>query len=173
MGNATPPHLLGLQQPRKPLHRMVWDLFVVENVLGLSIALVSAVLLNQVVQYLLDGILFPLIGWKAAGKPLRELYISLNGVQYASLVDAQNAGAPVVTWGAFLEALCSFLLCAFVVFVSVCAYRRFKGNHHQKPATAEQQALRMSQALGVKTAQISQRTTERDTGGHTCPTPEP
>src|SRR5713101_4696590 len=49
----------------------------------------------------------------------RNLYVALNGQHYASLAEAQKAGAPTINYGIFFNTIVEFLIVAFVVFLLV------------------------------------------------------
>jgi large conductance mechanosensitive channel len=48
-----------------------------------------------------------------------NLYINLSGEKYASLAEAQEAGAPLITYGVFLNTVISFLVTAIAIFMIV------------------------------------------------------
>ena len=51
--------------------------------------------------------------------------IELNGQAYASLAEAQKAGAPTFNYGLFLNTLIEFFIVAFVVFLLVRSVNRW------------------------------------------------
>ncbi len=48
-----------------------------------------------------------------------DLFISLNGEAYSSLKAAQDAGAPTLNYGLFIQATINFIIIAFVIFLIV------------------------------------------------------
>src|SRR5258708_25701922 len=61
----------------------------------------------------------PPIGLLIGRVDFRSLYFALNGQHYASLAEAQKAGAPTLNYGVFLNTTIEFLIVAFVVFLLV------------------------------------------------------
>jgi large conductance mechanosensitive channel len=53
-----------------------------------------------------------------------NLFIDLSGERPVSLADAQLRGLPVITYGAFINDLITFVIIAFVVFLIVKAVNR-------------------------------------------------
>jgi large conductance mechanosensitive channel len=45
--------------------------------------------------------------------------LNISGKSYASLADAQAAGAPTINYGIFLNSIIQFLIIAFVIFLIV------------------------------------------------------
>ena len=62
-----------------------------------------------------------------------NLYINLSGGSYASLADAQKAGAATINYGIFLNQVLNFLIVAVAVFLLVKQVNRF---HKREDATA-------------------------------------
>ncbi len=60
-----------------------------------------------------------------------NLFLSLSGTPYASLAEAQAAGAPTLNYGVFLNTVIDFIIVAFVIFLLVRA-----ANKMRRPAPA-------------------------------------
>lgn len=88
-----------------------------QNVLALAFAVIIGVALGAVVNSLVKDIIMPPVGLLLGGVDFSNLYIPLRGDGYASLKAAQDAGAPVIAYGNFLNALITFAIVAFVVWV--------------------------------------------------------
>lgn len=79
----------------------------------------------------------PPIGLIIGGIDFKNLFITLKQgatipAPYATLVDAQKAGAVTVNVGLFVTSVISFAIIAFAVFLLVRAFNKVKGE--QKPA---------------------------------------
>jgi large conductance mechanosensitive channel len=64
----------------------------------------------------------------------KNLFVALNGQSYASLADAQKAGAPTINYGVFMNTLLEFLIVAFVIFLLVRQINRLKEPTPAAPA---------------------------------------
>src|SRR3546814_7841901 len=75
------------------------------NVLDLAVAVVIGAAFGKIVTALVDGIIMPVVGMAMGGADFSQLFVALNGEDYANLAAAQAAAAPVVTYGAFIQTL--------------------------------------------------------------------
>lgn len=96
------------------------------NVLDLAVAVIIGGAFGKIVTSFVNDILMPPIGLALGGVDFADLFISLNGQSYASLAEAQAAGAPTVNYGVFLNTVIDFLIVAFVIFLIVKAANRMK-----------------------------------------------
>jgi large conductance mechanosensitive channel len=103
------------------------------NVLDLAVAVVIGAAFGKIVTALVDGIVMPVVGMALGRVDFSQLFIALDGNDYATLADAQEAAAPVITYGAFIQTILDFVLIAFVIFLVVRAYNRM----HRKEAAED------------------------------------
>ncbi|MGV8940417.1 MAG: large conductance mechanosensitive channel protein MscL [Lysobacter sp.] len=96
------------------------------NVLDLAVAVVIGAAFGKIVTALVDGIIMPVVGMAMGGVDFSQLFISLDGNDYANLASAQEAAAPVITYGAFIQTIIDFLLIALVIFMILKAYNKLR-----------------------------------------------
>ena len=96
------------------------------NVLDLAVAVVIGAAFGKIVTALVDGIIMPMVGMAMGGVDFSQLFVSLDGNEYATLAAAQEAAAPVITYGAFIQTIIDFVLIAFVIFLIVRSYNRMR-----------------------------------------------
>jgi len=89
------------------------------NVIDLAIGVIIGAAFGTIVKSLVDDIIMPPIGLLLGGVDFSDLYIALDGKDYASLAVARDAGAPVIAYGAFINTVISFLIVAFAVFITI------------------------------------------------------
>jgi large conductance mechanosensitive channel len=77
----------------------------------------------------------PPIGLLLGGVDFSNLFLSLGGESYASLAAAQEAGAPTLNYGLFINSIINFLIIAFAIFMVVRTANRFM--KQEEPAPAE------------------------------------
>jgi large conductance mechanosensitive channel len=104
------------------------------NVLDLAVAVVIGAAFGKIVTALVDGMVMPVVGMAMGGTDFSQLYVALDGRDYATLAAAQEAAAPVITYGAFLQTIVDFLLVALVIFLVVRAYNRMRPPREEAPA---------------------------------------
>lgn len=98
------------------------------NVLDLAVAVVIGAAFGRVVTALVEGVLMPPLGMLIGGVDFSSLFVVLDrsrGVP-ESLVQANEAGIPVLAYGAFLNEVVQFLIVAFAVFLVVRQVHRFR-----------------------------------------------
>jgi large conductance mechanosensitive channel len=105
------------------------------NVIDLAVGVIIGVAFGKIVASLVNDIVMPPIGMVLGGVDFKNLFVALNGQQFASVADAQKAGAPTINYGVFLNTVLEFLIVAFVVFLLVRQINRMK---QPVPAAPEQ-----------------------------------
>ena len=111
------------------------------NVLDLAVAVVIGAAFGKIVTALVDGMIMPVVGLAMGKVDFSQLYVALDGRTYASLAAAQEAAAPVLTYGAFLQTIVDFLVIAFVIFLVVRAYNRMNKPAEAAPAAPSEEIL--------------------------------
>ena len=98
------------------------------NVIDLAIAVVIGAAFGAIVVSLVNDIVMPFVGLLLGGVNFDSLmWVLKEGVPpspYATVVDAAAAGAVTVNYGKFINALISFLVLAFVIFMVVKAMNK-------------------------------------------------
>ena len=96
------------------------------NVVDLAIGIIIGAAFGKIVTSLVNDIVMPPIGMAIGRIDFKNLFVALNGQQYASLADAQKAGAATINYGMFLNTVLEFLIVAFVIFLMVRQLNRLK-----------------------------------------------
>jgi large conductance mechanosensitive channel len=96
------------------------------NVIDLAVGFVLGAAFGKIVTSLVNDIVMPPIGMLLGGVNFTDLFISLDGMSYASLEIAQAAGAPVIAYGAFINIIIEFLIIALALFFVIKAINRLK-----------------------------------------------
>lgn len=89
------------------------------NVLDLAIGIIIGGAFGKIITSLVNDVIMPPIGLLLGGVNFAGLFVSLTGVRFASLAEAQAAGAPTINYGVFLNTIVDFVLVALVVFLLV------------------------------------------------------
>lgn len=111
------------------------------NVLDLAVAVIIAAAFGKIITALVDGVIMPIVGMAMGGVDFSQLFVSLDGNDYATLAAAQEAAAPVITYGAFIQTIIDFLLIAFVIFLIIKAYNRMIKKEEAAPAAPAEEIL--------------------------------
>ena len=111
------------------------------NVLDLAVAVVIGAAFGKIITALVDGIIMPVVGMAMGGSDFSQLFIALDGKDYANLEAAKAAAAPAITYGAFIQTLIDFVLIAFVVFLLLKGYNRMRKPDEAAPAATPEEVL--------------------------------
>ncbi len=104
------------------------------NVLDMAIGVVIGGAFGQITTSLVNNIIMPPIGMLLGKIDFSNLFITLDGKQYDSLKAATDAGAPVLSYGLFINTVINFLIIAFAVFIVIRQINRFRPKPEPAPA---------------------------------------
>jgi large conductance mechanosensitive channel len=96
------------------------------NVVDLAVAVIIGAAFGAIVNSFVNDILMPPIGLLLGRVDFTNLFITLSGGTYATLQEAQAAGAATINYGVFINTVIDFLIIAFVVFLLVRQINRLK-----------------------------------------------
>ena len=94
------------------------------NVLDLAMAVIVGASFGKIVTSLVNDIIMPPLGLLLGKVDFSSLFVSLSGARFASLAEAQAAGAPTLNYGVFIKALVDFLIVALVMFLLIRSVSR-------------------------------------------------
>lgn len=105
------------------------------NVIDLAVGVVIGGAFGKIISSLVDDVLMPPLGLLLGGVDFSQKFVSLGG-DYATLAQAQAAGAPTLNYGNFLQTVLDFLIVAFAVFLLVKAINTARRKQEEAPAPA-------------------------------------
>jgi len=107
------------------------------NVLDMAVGIIIGVAFGAIVSSLVADVLMPPIGLLLGNVDFSNLFIVLkDGATpgpYASLADAQKAGAVSVNYGVFVNAVVKFVITAFAVFLLVRGINKLRQKEEAAP----------------------------------------
>jgi len=113
------------------------------NVVDMAVGIIIGGAFTLIVQSLVADVMNPVIGLLVGGIDFSNLFIVLRqgGTEgpYATLAEAQAAGAVTLNIGLFINAVVSFAIVAFVVFLLVRTINRLKREEAVAPASPVEQ----------------------------------
>ena len=105
------------------------------NVIDLAVGVIIGGAFGKIVSSLVNDIIMPPIGMLLNGVNFSNLFLSLDGMVYPTLAEAQTSGAPTLNYGLFINNIIDFVIVAFVIFLVIRAINRMK--KQPVPATTE------------------------------------
>lgn len=110
------------------------------NVIDMAVGIIMGAAFTAIVNSMVGDLVMPVIGVLTSGVDFADKFIALNGETYINLKAAKDAGAPVVTYGIFINAVISFIIISFVVFMLVKGVNKMKAS-----AERDEKALKNAQ----------------------------
>jgi large conductance mechanosensitive channel len=105
------------------------------NVLDLAIGIIMGAAFGAIVNSLVKDVIMPPVGLLLGKIDFNDMYVNLSGKSFASLTAARAAGAPVIAYGMFINAVLSFIVVALVVFLIVRMVNRMRRAPETTPTT--------------------------------------
>ncbi len=108
------------------------------NVVDMAVGIIIGAAFGTIVTSLVSDIIMPPVGLALGGVDFANLFVLLKAGDpagpYASLADAQAAGAVTINYGLFFNVLISFLIIAFVIFLLIRAVNRLQKEEEEPDA---------------------------------------
>lgn len=107
------------------------------NVLDMAVGIIIGAAFGAIVTSIVNDVIMPPIGLLLGGVDFSNFYLLLKdgaaaAGPYADLASAKKAGAVTINYGVFINAVLSFLIVAFAVFLLVKGVNRMR---KAEPAT--------------------------------------
>jgi len=111
------------------------------NVIDMAVGIVIGAAFGTIVKSLVADVIMPPIGLLLGGVDFSNIFVVLKqGAEvagpYASLADAQAAGAVTMNIGVFVNTVISFIIVAFAIFMVVKVMNAAKRKEEPAPAPA-------------------------------------
>lgn len=108
------------------------------NAVDLAVGLIIGAEFGKIVNSLVTDVIMPPIGLLIGNVDFKNLFLTLKEgatvpAPYATLADAQKAGAVTMNIGLFVTTLITFSIVAFAVFMLVRGINKLKGPQAPKP----------------------------------------
>lgn len=88
-----------------------------DNLISLATGVVIGTSFKNVSTSLVEDIIMPPLGLLLGRVDFSNLYISLSRQDFATLADAEAAGAPVIRYGEFISEVIDFSLTALSIYI--------------------------------------------------------
>lgn len=107
------------------------------NMLDLAVGIIIGAAFGTVINSLVNDILMPLISGIIGTPDFSNLFVTLRnptGAAFTSVQAAREAGAAVLAYGLFLNAIIAFLIVSLALFVVVKGMNRLRRQEEAAPA---------------------------------------
>ena len=108
------------------------------NVVDMAVGIIIGLAFGAIVNSLVADLITPPIGLLLGNVDFSNLFVVLKAGStpgpFASLAEAQKAGAVTINYGVFINTIISFLIVAFAVFLLVRGINKLKRKEEAPPA---------------------------------------
>jgi len=108
------------------------------NVVDMAVGIIIGAAFGAIVKSLVSDMLMPPLGLLLGNVDFSNLFVVLKEgatvAPYASLDEAQKAGAVTINYGLFVNSVISFVIVAFAVFMLIRSINRLKREEVAAPA---------------------------------------
>lgn len=103
------------------------------NVVDMAVGIIIGAAFGKIISSLVADVIMPPIGLAMGGLDFSSYFIDLSDAGHATLQIAQEAGAPVITYGVFLNTVINFAIVAFAIFMLIKGMNSMKKKEEAKP----------------------------------------
>ncbi len=107
------------------------------NVVDMAVGIVIGGAFGKIVSSFVKDVIMPVIGKFAGGIDFSQMFVNLSGTDYATLAEAEEAGAAVIRHGAFFNTVVDFVIIAFAIFMVVRQMNKLKKQPAPKDPTTK------------------------------------
>ncbi len=110
------------------------------NVVDMAVGVMVGGAFSKIVTSLVNDLFMPLITLLTGKIDFSNLFIALDGSKFATLAEANEAGASVLAYGSFIQTVADFLIMAICVFAFISIMQKIREKTTKKveePAAKE------------------------------------
>ena len=89
------------------------------NAFDLAVGVIIGAAFGKIVDSLVRDLIMPPIGLMLGGINFNNLFIALDGKEYATIALAKTAGAATLNYGVFIQSMVDFTIIAFAIFMVI------------------------------------------------------
>ena len=115
------------------------------NVFDMAVGIVMGAAFTAIVNSAVADLVMPIVGVLTSGVDFGDKFIALNGEAYANIAAAKAAGAPILAYGVFINAVINFLIVSFVIFMLIKQVNRLKKQEAAAPETPPADVVLLSE----------------------------
>lgn len=104
------------------------------NVMDMAVGIILGTAFGKIVTSLVNDVIMPPIGLLMGKVDFGDLFVNLSGADYASVAEAEAAGAPIIKYGIFVNTVLDFLIVAFAIFLVVRMMNKLQRKQEAKAA---------------------------------------
>jgi len=100
----------------------------------MAVGFIFGAAFGVLVKSLVTNIIMPPVGQAMADVDFANMFYALDGNTYATLAELEEAGAPAIKYGTFINDAIGFVILGFVIFMLVRMITNMQKKEEAKPA---------------------------------------
>jgi large conductance mechanosensitive channel len=105
------------------------------NVIDMAVGIIIGAAFGKIITSFVNDVLMPPIGMLMGNVDFGDLFVNLSmDASYPSVAAAEEAGAPIIKYGLFINTVIDFVIVAFAIFLAVRTMNRLKKKQEAAPA---------------------------------------
>jgi large conductance mechanosensitive channel len=105
------------------------------NVTDMAVGIIIGAAFGKIVTSLVNDVIMPPIGLLMGNVDFSNLFVNLTmGASYASVAEAEAAGAPIIKYGIFINTILDFVIVAFAIFLVIRGLNKLRRKEAAMPA---------------------------------------
>ena len=106
------------------------------NMLDMAVGMIIGAAFKDIVNSVVNNLIMPVVSIFTGKIDFSNMFIALDGNEYATLAAAQEAAAPTLNYGLFITAFINFVILAFVIFMMVKGINKLRTSVEPKKEEA-------------------------------------
>jgi large conductance mechanosensitive channel len=104
------------------------------NVIDLAVGIIIGAAFGKIITSLVNDIIMPPIGLLMGNVDFSNLFVNLDmSKSFASVTEAEAAGAPIIKYGIFINTVLDFLIVALAIFLVIRGINKFRRKQEAAP----------------------------------------
>jgi large conductance mechanosensitive channel len=134
------------------------------NVVDMAVGIIIGGAFGTIVKSLVSDVMMPPLGLLLGGVDFTNFFVVLKdgtpAGPYNALGDAQAAGAVSINYGVFLNAVISFVIVAFAVFLLIRGINSLRRQEEAKPEPPTKECQFCASTIPIKASRCPQCTSQ-------------
>jgi large conductance mechanosensitive channel len=102
--------------------------------MDMAVGIIIGAAFGKIVTSLVNDVVMPPIGLLMGNADFGDLFVNLSMEQtFASVAEAEAAGAPIIKYGIFINTVLDFVIVAFAIFLLIRSLNRLKRKQEAAP----------------------------------------
>ena len=130
-------------QEKKGIAKELKEFIFRGNVMDMAVGVVIGAAFSAIITSLVSDVIMPLLSLITGKMDFTNMFVPMDGGEYATLAQAQEAGVATINYGLFITQIINFLLIAVCIFFVIKGINRMMamGKKEEEPEPEKEPRL--------------------------------